>query len=261
VKYRVARLLGLICGCLIQWGIAQAADTCISYDRKLYKHWVDEDRDCQNARHEVLIAESSGEVSYKSSRGCSVISGVWSDPYSGNTYTDPSDLDIDHLVPLKEAHESGGWSWTAEQRRAYANDLSDEATLIAVDKRLNRQKGAKDPAEWMPPNRGYWQQYAQQWIAVKVRWGLTADAREIAILREILGAGYPMPTEAPESVCGDLAESGSSAAAAVVEVVCGSKRYCKEMTSCEEARAYLTQCELKGLDRDKDGVPCEALCR
>jgi hypothetical protein len=83
----------------------------------------------------------------------------------------------------------------------------------------------------MPPNRGYWQEYAEQWVAVKVRWGLTADAREIAILRKILGSGYPIPTEPPESVCGDLAESGSSAAAAaVVEVLCGGKRYCKEMT-------------------------------
>jgi hypothetical protein len=262
MKYRLHRFLFLICVCLIHYGITQAADTCVSYDRKLYKHWIDEDKDCQNTRQEVLIAESAGEVSYKSDRSCSLVSGIWNDPYSGNTYTSASDLDIDHLVPLKEVHESGGWAWSAGQRMAYANDLSDEMTLIAVDKRLNRQKGAKDPAEWMPPNRAYWQEYAKQWIAIKVRWGLTADPREMVVLREILGTDHQMPVEAPESECGDLAEAGSSPAVPVaVEVICGTKRYCKEMTSCEEARGYLAQCGLKGLDRNKDGVPCESLCK
>ena len=42
---------------------------------------------------------------------------------------------------------------------------------------------------------------------------------------------------------------------------CGSKHYCKEMQSCKEARFYLTQCGLGRLDGDKDGVPCEAICR
>lgn len=42
---------------------------------------------------------------------------------------------------------------------------------------------------------------------------------------------------------------------------CGNKRYCREMSSCEEAKFYLKQCGLKSLDRNGDGVPCEALCR
>ena len=43
-------------------------------------------------------------------------------------------------------------------------------------------------------------------------------------------------------------------------VQCGSKRYCREMTSCAEAKAYLRQCDLTGMDGDQDGVPCEKLC-
>ena len=42
---------------------------------------------------------------------------------------------------------------------------------------------------------------------------------------------------------------------------CGTKRTCKQMASCSEARFYLEQCGLSRLDGDKDGTPCESLCR
>ena len=77
------------------------------YERKSYRHWTDEDRDCQNARHEVLIEESLSTVGFKTSKDCRVVSGSWNDPYSGRTITDATKLDIDHMVPLKEAHQSG----------------------------------------------------------------------------------------------------------------------------------------------------------
>ena len=117
----------------------------------------------------MLIEESLEPVVFKTSKGCRVISGSWNDPYSGKTITDASKLDIDHLVPLKEAHESGGIDWDADRRRDYANDLSDPNTLIAVDRGLNRQKGAGDPAEWLPPNKAYQMEYAQAWVAVKLK--------------------------------------------------------------------------------------------
>ena len=124
-----------------------AIPACPAYDRKAWKHWADEDRDCQNARHEVLIEASLSTVGFKSSKGCRVVSGSWNDPYSGRTITDATKLDIDHMVPLKEAHQSCAANWSRERKRAYANDLDDPDPLIAVDRRLNRQKGAKDPAE------------------------------------------------------------------------------------------------------------------
>ena len=80
---------------------------CPKYDRKSYRHWIDEDRDCKNARHEVLVAESISPVGFKTSKGCRVVSGSWNDPYSGKTINDATKLDIDHMVPLKEAHQSG----------------------------------------------------------------------------------------------------------------------------------------------------------
>ena len=42
---------------------------------------------------------------------------------------------------------------------------------------------------------------------------------------------------------------------------CGEKRYCKEMSSCAEAKFHLVGCGLTKLDRDGDGTPCESLCR
>jgi len=92
--------------------------------------------------------------------------------------------------------------------------------------------------------------------------GVTADAKEIVALRQLLGSQAQLPRQAPEMNCsGQAATIVPKLPAAGVTVTCGSKRYCKEMTSCSEARAFLTQCGLSRLDRDKDGIPCESLCR
>ena len=86
-----------------------------AYQRSAWQHWVDEDGDCQDTRQEVLIAESLVPVTFTSASQCRVASGRWLDPYTGQTFTDPGQLDVDHLVPLENAHISGGWSWTLPQ--------------------------------------------------------------------------------------------------------------------------------------------------
>ena len=258
-RLRVTRtLLALLLTLLATTALAE----CPPYDRKDYRHWIDADRDCQNTRHEVLIEESLTPVMFKTDKGCKVVSGNWLGSYSGDVFTDASKLDIDHLVPLKEAHESGGYAWDADRRRDYANDLSDPNTLIAVDRGLNRQKGAGDPSEWLPPNKAYQTEYAEAWVAVKVKWGLTADKRELAALRALLGDQVDLPREAEEMDCSvNKPSDPPELSSGQVSVVCGSKKYCKEMGSCEEAKAFLTECRLTGLDRNKDGVPCESLCK
>ena len=130
----------------------------IPYDRDLYKHWVDADGDCQDTRQEVLISESLQPV-VLDDRGCRVVSGEWLDLYTGQTFTDPSRLDIDHFIPLAEAHRSGSDTWTPEQRQAFANDLTNEHSLIAVSASANRSKGDRDPANWLPPDESFQCEY------------------------------------------------------------------------------------------------------
>ena len=169
----------------VQLAAAPTVPAAVPYDRDLYRHWTDEDGDCQDTRQEVLIAESLIEVTLDD-RGCRVVSGEWFDPYTGQTFTDPGDLDIDHMVPLAEAHRSGADRWTAEQREAFANDLGAADSLIAVSASANRAKGARDPAEWLPPDQSYHCTYIEIWIATKDRWGLGADADELDAIEDVL---------------------------------------------------------------------------
>ena len=158
-----------------------------TYDRGAWPHWIDEDHDCQNTRQEVLIRMSRIPVTTNRS-GCRVLTGEWLCPFSGKVFTDASDLDIDHLVPLKEAYLSGGDTWPIDKRQQYANDEISPGHLVAVDKRLNRAKGAQDPAKWRPPNYGAWCWYAQSWMRVKRAYDLVLDAAEVDALIEMLQA-------------------------------------------------------------------------
>ena len=240
---------------------------CPKYNRKDYRHWIDEDRDCQNTRNEVLIQESLEPVSFKSSKGCKVLSGRWFGSFTGQIFNNPKQLDIDHLVPLKEAHDSGAHAWSKSRKRDYANDMSYPDHLIAVAARANRLKGAKDPSEWLPPDKSYWRQYAEAWVGIKIRWGLTADSSEISTLLKVLGPTAQMPEKAPEATCSASGRSNTKKKKKVSiqssggAYQCGAKGYCKHMDSCEEAMFHLNQCGRKGLDRDKDGIPCEKICR
>ena len=91
---------------------------------------------------------------------------------------------------------------------------------------------------------------------MKLKWDLTADTEEIAALRAILGSEVEMPIMAEE--CSG-AINPFAAKLPVAQVDCSAKRYCKDMSICDEAKAYLTQCGYKNLNRDGDGISCEAL--
>ena len=146
------------------------------YDRALFNHWVDVDGDCQNARAEVLIAETLAPVTFTTASNCTVATGQWYSYYDAQTSTLASDFDIDHMVALAEAWDSGAHSWTAAERQAFANDLGDDRSLIAVTDNSNASKSDSDPADWLP---AYEQcRYVGDWVAVKVRWSLTVDQAE-----------------------------------------------------------------------------------
>ena len=162
-----------------------AAEHPRGYDRALFVHWIDADGEGCDTRDEVLIAESLMTPRIRS--GCAV-AGSWRSVYDGVTTTRPSSFDIDHVVALKEAWDSGAWRWTSARRRAYANDLGSAGSLRAVSAASNRAKGDRDPAEWLPPLTGFRCAYATGWVIVKVRWSLSVDTAERSALRRILAA-------------------------------------------------------------------------
>ena len=156
------------------------------YDRDSWHYGSDADQDCRNTRHEVLAAETTAPPEFDSVRQCQVTAGQWTDPWTGATYTDPALVHIDHHVPLKNAHDTGGHGWTDDVKAAFANDLDLDAALNAVAGGTNLAKGARGPDQWQPENTAYHCGYAQDWIAVKHKWQLAVTVDEKQALHEML---------------------------------------------------------------------------
>ena len=108
-------------------------------------------------------------------------------PYTGEIVTDATKLDIDHMIPLKNAHDSGGWAWDRDKKPAFANEMSYADHLIAVTASANRRKGARGPEDWKPANKGYWCDYAVDWVQIKADRDLSVTNAEWVALQEMLG--------------------------------------------------------------------------
>ncbi|MER6345334.1 GmrSD restriction endonuclease domain-containing protein [Streptomyces sp. NPDC001595] len=114
------------------------------YQRSSFRHWVDADKDGCSTRNEVLKAEAF--ITPEQAAGCKLSGGEWYSPYDNLYISSPGGLDVDHLVPLAEAWDSGASQWTAKEREAYANDLGDERSLIAVSGRVSFSRTGSTPS-------------------------------------------------------------------------------------------------------------------
>ncbi len=146
---------------------------------------------------------------------------TWRSLYDNVSVSSASNLDIDHMVPLAEAWESGGYRWTADTWTRFANDLGDPRSLIAITASSNRSKSARDPAQWWPPEDAYRCQYAADWVAVKARWDLAVDSVEQRVLDDALDSctGGEFDFSAPQpaattSLTGDPEDSTTDEAEA-----------------------------------------------
>ncbi len=157
------------------------------YVRALFEHWRDIDGDGCDSREQVLKRDSV-TLPQVDPYKCKVIAGDWVSPYDGARWSDPTDIDIDHVVALKEAWDSGAWAWSAATRNAYANDTSDKRTLLAVTDNVNQQKSDKDPSNWVPPLKSYLCTYLGNWISVKARWNLSMDKSEWGRIKNLLNS-------------------------------------------------------------------------
>ncbi|KAH3760724.1 HNH endonuclease [Pelomyxa schiedti] len=151
------------------------------YDRDLFPHWIKIDGTC-DTRETVMKRDGKNVVT---DSACAATSGSWYSEYDGETWTLASDLDIDHVVPLAEAWDSGADTWTTAQRQNFANDLT-RPQLIAVTDNVNQSKGDQDPATWWPPRTSYKCTYARAWVQVKYYYGLSVDSAEKTALNNQL---------------------------------------------------------------------------
>lgn len=190
---------------LLLGAIHSTPNACPKYNRDAqyggWKSWGD----CQDTRAKVLIRDSKVSVSFTGTKTCTVDSGLWYDPYSNESFEAASQVQIEHVIPLSEAHKSGAWAWTQEKRKVFTNFLDSSYHLLPIKGSVNSSKGDRDPAEWMPPNKAYWHQYALNWVKIKNRWDLTANAEELDSLHSLLeeDVGIVFPREAPEDICSD----------------------------------------------------------
>jgi hypothetical protein len=151
------------------------------YSRDRFPHW--EESDGCDTRERILRRD--GDDVTVDEETCEVSGGTWHSPFDGERLTDPADVDIDHLVPLANAWRSGAGEWDDERRAEFANDR-ERPQLIAVSAESNRAKGDQDPSQWQPPERGYWCQYAHDWVVVKNHWELSVTTAERDALEDML---------------------------------------------------------------------------
>nr|WTB12186.1 HNH endonuclease family protein [Streptomyces antimycoticus] len=151
------------------------------YSRAKFPHWAIQQGTCDT--REIVLARDGDQVTQDGQ--CRATVGSWRSAYDGAVLDAASKVDIDHVVPLKEAWRSGASQWTTADRRAFANDLA-HSQLIAVSAHSNRAKSDKDPSDWQPDLVSYHCTYARAWISVKHAYTLTTDEEEHAALTGML---------------------------------------------------------------------------
>ncbi|MET8681757.1 DUF1524 domain-containing protein [Streptomyces sp. NPDC004647] len=160
---------------------ATAEHSRTGYSRDLFPHWITISGAC-NTRETVLKRDGSNVVT---DSACAATSGSWYSPYDGATWYAASDVDIDHLIPLAEAWDSGAYNWTTSKRQQLANDLT-RPQLLAVTDNVNQSKGDQDPGTWWPSRTTYKCTYARAWVQVKYYYGLSVDSTEKSSLSSVL---------------------------------------------------------------------------
>jgi hypothetical protein len=159
----------------------------VKYDRqKQFGGWINikDDQTCLDTRGLVLKRDSSKQVEVNTS--CRVINGDWHDPYTDKNYTSSTDIQIDHMVPLKNAFMSGAYEWTNKKRCLYANYMGNEYHLLSVFGTENMRKGDRSPREYIPPNKKYTCNYLKTWLKIKYIWSLRMTPQETEKISQLI---------------------------------------------------------------------------
>ena len=160
------------------------------YDRDdQFGEWIKPDKNsCLNTRGIVLKRDSKVDISVNEK--CTVESGQWYDPYTDKDYTNADDIQIDHVVALKNAYMTGGHTWDAKKKCLYANYLGNNFHLLAVNGPENMKKSDKSPYEYVPPNREFVCEYLRTWLEIKYIWDLKMTPREVAAIQSEIRSNH-----------------------------------------------------------------------
>lgn len=249
------------------------------YDRSLFGNsWVDTDKNGCDTRNDMLRRDLVGTTTKPGTRGCVVLSGSLSDPYTGSLISfmrgkgTSEAVQIDHVVALSDAWQKGAQKLTEEQRIAFAND---PINLLAVDGPTNQQKSDGDAATWLPPKTSFRCEYVSKQIDVKAKYGLWVTEAEKVAMTDVLtspdcGARAEIPQSEPayeEQVApAPIEESAPAYYVPPVEqapvVPEAPVQYFKNCTEAYKAGRYdipaTDPAYRPALDGNKDGVACES---
>jgi len=159
------------------------------YDRSTFGDWADPDGNGCDTRNDILNRDLKS-ITYKyANDNCIVMTGTFLDPYSGTVMNflrgvgTSSLIQIDHVVAVSDAWQKGAFKWGSATKVAFYND---PLNLLAVQGRLNSQKGDGDAATWLPPLKSYRCAYVARQIAVKSKYAIWVTTAEKAAMQTIL---------------------------------------------------------------------------
>lgn len=175
---------------LLQWTLheEQRPTPAQDYMRKLhFGRWINDptDETCMNTRAKVLVRDSAGNVTFRNNKQCVVAEGLWLDNYTGQEYTSSTQIQIDHMVPLKNAYLAGAFNWDYKTRCLYANYMGLKEHLVSAEARQNMAKGDRGPEKYLPPDLTFRCNYIKNWLMVKLIWRLNMTAEEVQAIHEV----------------------------------------------------------------------------
>lgn len=156
--------------------------------------WLNDPNDdtCLNTRGKVLVRDSLSQVKYATS-GCSIYAGEWADPYTDRVYSYAKEVQIDHVVALKNAYMTGAHEWDFLKRCLYANYMGNKFHLLPVDGPENLRKSDHTPSGYVPPNKEFTCEFVKTWLNIKVIWSLRITPQEAEAIQKIVNDNQCSP--------------------------------------------------------------------
>jgi hypothetical protein len=157
------------------------------YNRNLqFGRWIQfkKTKGCFDTRAQALIRDSVTAATSTDDKKCTIEKGEWHDPYSGQIFFDDNQVQIDHMVPLKEAYLAGAHTWSRAKRCVYANFTGMKDHLITASNFENLSKSDKTPENYIPPNKDYVCTYLKNWLTVKLIWKLSMTRPEAMAIKK-----------------------------------------------------------------------------